>query len=307
MTNIQAPNGDERAPERQVLADRQLAEFIASMSAGPPMSASGDVVELRRATAERVRLRPAGPEMATFDVSLANGRCSARLYRPDGQSGAVIVYLHGGGWTIGGVDTHDRACRRLADRSRLCVLSVDYRLSPEHPFPAAIDDAVAALEWVSSCPGELGGSPGFVAVVGDSAGGTVAALAAIRLRDTELAPDLLMLLYANTDLAASGGSMDKYAHGFGLDAGDVEWFNTHWVADRSRWTDPVISPLRAADLDGLCPTRRHVRVRSAARSGRGLRAAPDHRRGHGDRTTRSRDGAQFPALGPAVAGMRRSR
>ena len=119
MTNIQAPGGDERAPERPVFADRQLAEFIASMSAGPPMSASGDVVELRRATAERVRLRPAGPEMATIDVSLANGRCRARLYRPDGRSGAVVVYLHGGGWTIGGVDTHDRACRRLADRSRL--------------------------------------------------------------------------------------------------------------------------------------------------------------------------------------------
>ena len=192
--------------------------------------------------------------MATIDVSLANGRCRARLYRPDGRSGAVVVYLHGGGWTIGGVDTHDRACRRLADRSRLPVLSVDYRLSPEHPFPAAIDDAVAALEWVSSCSDELGESPDFVAVVGDSAGGTVAALAAIRLRDTELAPDLLMLLYANTDLAANGGSMDKYAHGFGLDAGDVERFNRHWVPDRLRWTDPDISPLRAADLSGLCPT-----------------------------------------------------
>lgn len=95
---------------------------------------------------------------------------------------------------------------------------------------------------------------GVTALVGDSAGGTVAALAALRTRGVRsLAPDLMMLLYANTDLTASGGSMETNAHGFGLDIADVEWFNTQWVPDRSRWSEPDISPLMVADLSGTCP------------------------------------------------------
>src|SRR5207342_1372318 len=104
----------------------------------------------------------------------------ARLYRPDAGPTGIVVYLHGGGWVIGDLETHDRACRRLAAASGLAVLAVDYRRAPEHPFPAAVDDAVAALRWVATRPVELGPFTGAVAVAGDSAGGTLASLACLR-------------------------------------------------------------------------------------------------------------------------------
>jgi hypothetical protein len=100
-----------------------------------------------------------------------------RVYRPQAGPGPLVVYAHGGGWTIGSLDTHDRMCRLLADTSGAAVLSVDYRLAPEHPAPAAIDDVVHVLRWVASAPPELGPAPSAVAVAGDSAGGALAALA----------------------------------------------------------------------------------------------------------------------------------
>ena len=197
---------------------------------------------------------PLGPEMPTTDLTLTDSGLRMRLYRPTADVTGVVVYLHGGGWTIGDLDTHDRACRRLAARSGAAVLALEYRLAPEHPAPAAVDDAVSAIEWVASCPAELGMRPTAVAVAGDSAGGTVATLAALRLRHRRSCPDVLALVYANTDLAADGGSMATFAHGFGLDVADVHWFNGLWVPDRARWRDPAVSPLRVGDLSGLPET-----------------------------------------------------
>jgi acetyl esterase len=113
----------------------------------------------------------------------------------------VIVYLHGGGWTIGSIETHDRACRRLADGSGCAVLSVHYRLAPEHPWPASVDDAVATVLWVAGPGrGDLGATTGAVAVAGDSAGGTLAALACLRLREehSKSLPNLQVLINAPT-------------------------------------------------------------------------------------------------------------
>ncbi len=177
-----------------------------------------------------------------------------RLYRPTADASCLVIYLHGGGWTIGDLDSHDRACRRLAARSGAAVLALDYRLAPEHPAPAAVDDAVSAVEWVASEPDALGMRPAAVALAGDSAGGTVATLAALRLRHHASCPDLLVNVYANTDLDAEGGSMTTFAHGFGLDVDDVHWFNSLWVPDRGRWRDPAVSPLRVDDLSGLPET-----------------------------------------------------
>ena len=235
-------------------ADQALSDFVRKLAQVPSMTEPGDVGEMRRGGEARAAQRPPGPPMPTIDVSLAGGRFGARLYRPSADTRQFVVYLHGGGWTIGGLSTFDRACRRMAAVTGSCLLSVDYRLAPEHPAPAAIDDAIAALEWVASGPPEIGARPHAIAVAGDSAGGTLAALATLQLRGSAAAPDLLLMAYANTHLGATGGSIESNAHGFGLDAADVAWFNRQWVPDLSRHSDPAFCPLMVDDLRGAPET-----------------------------------------------------
>jgi len=160
------------------------------MSQMPPPAAF-DVAAMRDGAAQRARQRSRGPQI--YAVSeLRAGQIAARLYRPRGGRAPLVVYMHGGGWTIGGLEGQDRVCRRLADGSGAAVLAVDYRLAPEHPWPASVDDTVAALRWAASGPPELGPAPGAVAAAGHSAGGTLAALACLRLREEDPAalPDL---------------------------------------------------------------------------------------------------------------------
>jgi acetyl esterase len=187
------------------------------------------------------------------DVAVPPDHIPARLYRPVAGPIAMAVYLHGGGWVIGSIQTHDRACRRLAATSGLAVLSLGYRLAPEHPWPTAVDDAMAALEWVASRPPELGPPPPAVGIAGDSAGGTLAALACLRARDEapHTSPAVQALIYANTDLTNSGPSMRSKGHGFGLEAADIDWFGAQWVPDPAMRRDPRVSPLYAPDLAGL--------------------------------------------------------
>jgi acetyl esterase len=237
----------------QPFADRQLAEFIRGISALPSMTAGGDPVEMRRITEERSAQRPPGPAMVTHDLHLG-GTLPCRLYHPDGAVDALVIFFHGGGWTIGSLETHDRVCRLLADAARVPVLAVDYRLAPEHPAPAAIEDAVFALEHSVEAVRALGVQPNVVALVGDSAGGTLAASAALKTRGSDIAPDLVALIYGNTNLTASDGSMISNGHGFGLETEDIEWFDLQWVPDRDRWSDPDVSPLLAEDLAGFPAT-----------------------------------------------------
>jgi acetyl esterase len=159
---------------------------------------------MRAGIAQRARARSRGPELESVG-ELRIGELPARIYRPVAGRTPLVVYLHGGGWTIGGLESHDRMCRRLAAGSSAAVLAIDYRLAPEHPWPASVDDTVAALRWVASASADLGETPSAVAVAGDSAGGTLAALACLRLRDEDPAalPSLQVLVYANTDLTGS--------------------------------------------------------------------------------------------------------
>ena len=211
---------------------------------------------MRAGIASRAAARPRGPDLHEVR-DLRIGELPARLYRPVPGPVPLVVYLHGGGWTIGSLESHDRMCRRLADGSGAAVLAVGYRLAPEHPWPASVDDTVAALRWVASGaglgPGGLGSAPTAVAVAGDSAGGTLAALGCLRLRDEDPAalPDLQVLLYANTDLTGAQPSIREKATGWGLDAATVRFFNSQWVPDQARWSDPAVSPLFAPDLSGL--------------------------------------------------------
>jgi acetyl esterase len=243
-------------------ADEQLARFVR----GSP-AVTLDVARMREASAQRARDRRRGPDMHAVD-DLRVGSVAARLYRPVPAATPLVVYLHGGGWTIGTLDSNDRLCRRLADGSGLRVLAVDYRLAPEHPWPASVDDTVRVLRWVATAPAQLGEQPAAVAVAGDSAGGTLAALACLRLRDEDppALPDLQVLLYANTDLTGAHPSMREKATGFGLEADTVRWFARQWVPDERHWSDPGVSPLHAPNLTG--------RARPAARRVRGVRRPP---------------------------------
>ncbi|MEV0969864.1 alpha/beta hydrolase [Microtetraspora glauca] len=177
-----------------------------------------------------------------------------RVYRPEpgDRPLPVVVYFHGGGWVFGSVDRNDALGRDLAFRCGAVVVSVDYRLAPEHPFPAAADDAFSVVRDVFARPEHYTGDAGRVAVIGDSAGGNLAAVAAWRARDAGLALAHQVLLYPITDVAMDTPSYRSYASGFGLDAVEMAWF----VEQYARGADPLdprLSPLRLADKSGLAP------------------------------------------------------
>jgi acetyl esterase len=230
------------------IADPELEAWLREQ----PAYSEPDLVAWRADIEERAALRPRDVEMERV-ADLDAAGVPVRLYVPLSEPAALLVYLHGGGWTIGSLEGHDALCRAIADGAGVRILSVGYRLAPEHPWPAAVDDAVTVLRWVATGPSELGGTPARSGVAGDSSGGALAALGCQRLRDFDpvALPDVQILLCPNTDLAADTPSMREKAVGFGLDAELVHWFARQWVPNPERWTDPRVSPLRAEELSGL--------------------------------------------------------
>jgi acetyl esterase/lipase len=184
------------------------------------------------------------------------GEIGARHYRPpNGAAAPLLVFYHGGGWTIGDLDTADALCRLTCRDAGVHVLSVDYRLAPEHAAPAAIEDAYAAFVWAYEHAGELGAIPGRVAVGGDSAGGNLAAVVCQLARDDGgPAPMLQWLIYPRTDFTAQTRSLSLFARGFVLTKRDMDWFESQYLR-RSALdaADPRISPLLAESLSGLAP------------------------------------------------------
>ena len=191
------------------------------------------------------RLRPSTePIHDVRDVDA--GGVPARLYRPnDREDLGLLVFFHGGGWVLGNLESHDNVCRILANSSGHCVLSVDYRLAPEHPFPAALEDALAATRWAYANAAALGCAPERLAIGGDSAGGNLAIVVG------HLAPVPLryqLLIYPVTDLTSSFPSFLENAAGPQLTAAGMGWFITHYVGEsETSLTDPRISPHFAAD------------------------------------------------------------
>jgi acetyl esterase len=181
-----------------------------------------------------------------------------RIYRPLSADGrrplAAVVYLHGGGWVTCDLDTHDRLCRTLANRSGAAVIAVDYRRAPEHPFPAAVDDGLAALDWTRAHAADLGVDLARLAVAGDSAGGNLAAVIARRDRDGGGAPPLALqvLLLPVTDAAMDTPSYTENADGFYLTHAAMRWYWDHYLGGADP-LHPDASPLRASDLRGLPP------------------------------------------------------
>jgi acetyl esterase len=195
-------------------------------------------------------------EVEELTVPGGEGQRPARLYRPAGatdQTLPVLVFFHGGGFVIGDLDTHDNQARRLCRDLRALVISVDYRLAPEHPFPAPLDDCFAATRWVAEHAAELGGDPARVAVGGDSAGGNLATTVALRCRDEGgPTPAAQLLIYPVADLSTPDrASRLENAEGYLLTRDDMMWFESCYVPD-GQATEPLASPL-LADLDGLPP------------------------------------------------------
>ena len=182
------------------------------------------------------------------------GPLMVRTYRPAAESVGAFVYLHGGGWVIGSLEGADAVCRRLANATRCAVLSVDYRLAPEHRYPAALDDAYAALEWTRANARELGVDPDAIVVGGSSAGGNLAAAVCLLARERR-GPSIAMqvLLVAVARLATESESMRAFAEGYGLDRATMEWFARQYVRSEDDARDPFVSPLEAPDLTGLPP------------------------------------------------------
>ena len=179
-------------------------------------------------------------EIAEVRPLEAGGR-PARLHVPEDDRGGLLLYFHGGGGVLGTLESHDQTCRFLAREGQLRVVSVDYRLAPEHPFPAAVEDAMAAYEWA------LGTERGRIAVGGDSMGGN---LAAVVSQLAEEKPALQLLLYPVCDLSEKRESYRLFGEGFFLTEKNMDWYRTHYLSDQAEARDPRVSPLLAEDLSG---------------------------------------------------------
>jgi acetyl esterase len=186
------------------------------------------------------------------------GEIGLRAYRPlDAAAEEVLpalIYFHGGGWLVGDLDSHDVACRHYANGARCRVVSVDYRMAPEHKFPAAVDDSAAATKWIIAQASALGIDPARVAVGGDSAGGNLAAVMALMARDGDLPPlTFQLLVYPATDMGMTHASYRRITEGALLTAKTMKWFVDHYLRgpeDRADWR---ASPLRAENLSGVAP------------------------------------------------------
>jgi acetyl esterase len=219
---------------------------------------SGGTPEVGRAALDERAPMTSGATIAcqVSEVTVADA-VPARLYTPIGLAAGspLLVFLHGGGWVVGSLDSHDNTCRFLAENAGARILSVDYRLAPEHPFPAGVDDALAAFDWAVAHAGELGADPNLVAIGGDSAGGNLAAVVSHqRARSGGPVPVFALLFYPAVDFTSRRPSRTRYAEGLFLTGTDIDWFEGHYLPDPVDRIDPRASVLLAEDLSGFPPT-----------------------------------------------------
>lgn len=232
-------------PQARALLDRMAASDTAPPHRCTPQQA--------RANYEATNATLCGPGEPVAEVSdrQADG-VPVRVYRPAGADPKpVLVWLHGGGWVVGSLDSHDALCRRLANRADAVVVSVGYRLAPEHPFPAGLDDALRALRWVAAEGSAVGADPRRLAVGGDSAGGNLAAAAALRVRG-EIALAVQVLVYPITDYRFDWDSYQRSGEGYYLTLADMRWYWDQYVPAEADRVRPDAAPLRA-DVTAAAP------------------------------------------------------
>jgi acetyl esterase len=236
-------------PEAETILDRVDLPPAASLSVEGAREALRGLL---------VTEEPPDDDLAVRDLSIPGSggdpetSLAIRTYTPTGEGHPVFVYLHGGGWVRGDLDTHDGLCRLLAEAADCVVVSVDYRRAPEHRFPAAVHDAYAATAWAADHAGIVGGDPKRVAVGGDSAGGNLAAAVALLARERG-GPKLAhqVLLYPVTDHAFDTASYDENAAGYLLSRASMRWYWKRYLSDDIDGANPYASPVRARDLSGL--------------------------------------------------------
>ncbi len=243
-------------PQLKALLDAMEAMHRPALSDGTAAQGRAAFRELILGASTPESVVPVG-SVEQLGVDGAAGELAARVYRPEdaGTGVPTVAFFHGGGFVIGDLDTHDNTARTLCREVSAVVVSVDYRLAPEHPWPAAVDDAVAAARWVAAHAGTLGGDAARVAVAGDSAGGNLAAVVAQVFRD-EGGPALAgqLLAYPATDMTGRFPSVAENADGYFLTADDMAWFHRQYApAGEAPYGDPRFAPLAAGSLVGLPP------------------------------------------------------
>ncbi|MFN0000133.1 MAG: alpha/beta hydrolase [Burkholderiaceae bacterium] len=242
-------------PEVQALLE------LVRKSARPPFEAlSPEAARAAYAASWDIMQSPAQEVASTRDIGIAGpaGELQLRVYRgagtPTDTPLPCLVFLHGGGWVIGNLESHDRLCRRLANLAGICVVAVDYRLAPEHAFPAALDDSAAALQWVHDNASALAILPERIAVGGDSAGGNLAAVLALMGRDGNAPRSMFQLLvYPVVDLRAQSDSYRAISAGVPLTASTMHYFIGHYTPQEADRLDWRASPLLAQSLAGTPP------------------------------------------------------
>lgn len=229
---------------------------------GPSVFETRDPAEARRLYAAGTDLfAPKTPNLKAVENRTVPGMpvdVPVRIYTPEAEPGAnglpILFFLHGGGWVFGDLDTHDALCRLLAHQAGCLLVSVDYRLAPEHKFPAGLDDGMAALDWVSANAASIGGDASRLAIGGDSAGGNLAAAACQVARDKG-GPDIIfqLLVYPALDFTADMTAPRSNGAGFGLSDSAIAWMRDCYLNDPFDATDSRTSPAMARDLSGLPP------------------------------------------------------
>jgi acetyl esterase len=238
-------------PEIEALLAAAERDRVPALDELPPAEARERVI----ADIEGLVGQPdAGVSAEELTIPGPAGEIGATLYRPVRHLGTeVLLFIHGGGWLLGSRATHDVICRVLGSLSGVHILSIDYRLAPEHPFPAAVDDCWAATEWLIDNATQLGLDPRQIAIGGDSAGGNLAAVTSLRARDEGIDLACQFLLYPALDARLDTESARQLSDGYGLSTAEMRYFWSQYLGLTAEASDPQASPLRAKSLAGVAP------------------------------------------------------